>query len=507
MMFARKQSESTLRLLDPRILVGGIWACLLLTVPSTNAGSAPDNGATLLETARVAPPGISTELILRVLEADSGIYSMEERQNALEEVLAGASTMRRPSPEVYVGIRRSHSPSRLLENFISGEMTDLSVRARALAVLANFDVAQARQRALSWIPLEYGLPIPNCDHPSISVRDPLYDALGVVAKVSSKREDSEHKEFIRDLLFGLVSAAGRSTELAAVGRLLIEVEVTSRDFRDILVHYTRLLTIINDGDPLFTYAMDNAELVSVVANIARRARTVHGDATALVDAFRKFIVRQSGKPRCAFSIEVHESLRFDQTKWDLRFNFEKGSGRPFESDAIPPLEREDLEPKVVIPYEPEPGPMLSETGTSLLRELDTIESALHAADRSGPLSSNLRQQVAHALERARSWRPPSDYSARRIFAERCLVLHAALIATQRTSVEVLAARQAIDHLENSTIVSEDPALWMGCFDRLADLSFSEWDKSERGSVPPFVAAARSSRDPSLFAAATIADGK
>ena len=185
----------------------------------------------------------------------------------------------------------------------------LSIQCRVVRVMLDRSAAKAREL---FARIEHpSPPQADCEQPLISSVRIYYDTLGALFDRAYTQPERQHGDDTQ-LLMQAIGEIRSIEELVPAADMLVRLKVRPTDWGGLVGLFTGALASVEGSDRTFSYAEGRLVLSKAVQGLLEREAGYHLSAGGLVQAYRKFLVRQLSGPRCADSLTLkgNDSRRF-----------------------------------------------------------------------------------------------------------------------------------------------------------------------------------------------------
>ena len=301
----------------------------------------PEEIASLLGTARSAPPEYTTDILFRVAR------SPEVPDPIKEELLHEAFTLARlvQHPLCLGGISRTtDTRSFKLKQAMNVALDSLSIQCRVIRALLPLD----RERAVE---LFRSLPEPEvlvgrCEDRNVIDLTRYYQTLTDVVNKGFSAEEVEEEEHVKLVLAQLHSISS-SLQLAPVAKTLTDIEVTPKQLELLIDAYSERISSVSDSDREFSFAVGRLRFANPLKKLVAKVQSQKIPLLSLVISLRDYLVRHLTGVRCEDTVAEKSFMAKAVVGLVSLYNTELRFVTDAAEEGLPPIEEEDTVPSEV----------------------------------------------------------------------------------------------------------------------------------------------------------------
>lgn len=352
-------------------LIGLAWAVLVWCVaaqpvkPDAQQRRVSSDIQSLVDAAATLPVEYQSDILIGLAEKHK-LKDLRWKVQLMEDVFAHAGEAQASYPKVEGPQTGDTLSARQAAAFELG-LDTLSIKCRTVRVVLDDSGKKARELfARIGHPV---LPRIECEQPLIYSVQVYYDTLRALFDRAFTGPERQHGDDIQ-LLLQTIGSIHSIEELIQAGFLLVDIHLKPTDWATLANLFASCLASVDAGDRDFSYSDTRLALSKTVHKLLEREAQSQLATDGLVQAYRKFLVRQLSGPRCADSVTVQT---VGPETSDSRKFFNEVL-LPFSPDRSLMILREDAVPSRILGSAkilPLQFPSLS----SVIHELDRIKNS------------------------------------------------------------------------------------------------------------------------------------
>ena len=302
----------------------------------------PEEIASLLGTARGAPPEYTTDILFRV------VRSPKVPDPIKKELLHEAFTLARlvQHPRCLGGTSQHTTDTRSfkLKAAMGVALDSLSIQCRAIRALLPLDRERAVELFRS-LP-EPEVPVGRCEDRNVIDLTRYYQTLTDVANKGFSAEEIEEEEHVKLVLAQLRSISS-SLQLAPLAKTLTDIEVTPKQLELLIDAYSERLTSVSDSDREFSFAVGSLRFANPLKELVAKVQSQKIPLLSLLSGLRDYLVRHLTSVRCEDTVAEKYFMAKAVAGLVSLYNTELRFITDAAEEGLPPIEEEDTVPSEV----------------------------------------------------------------------------------------------------------------------------------------------------------------
>ncbi len=321
-----------------RLALGLFGICVVLL-----AADRPRDIVALVDTTSGAPPELSADILLRLVESNL-IREDAWRRELIERAFFSAAGARHPMPvRGAPGITAASSTDVVaLRMSLDLGFDTLSLRCRAVSQMIRLDPGAA---------LALFDEIPQPRFPALSCKDAVVYSSGPYYSLASHlfdtafsrkdRAEGKHLAFLEDRIRNMSSPL----DLEPAVDMLLRAKVSGEDFERLVTAYGTMLKDLT-GDARSLSSAVNYSLYQRYTELGKAAQQQNLNVFALVEGYRAFFVAYASGPRCG---ELAEGENGATVVPSIARFFDDSLRKSLgpAGEAIPPISGKETTPSVI----------------------------------------------------------------------------------------------------------------------------------------------------------------